>query len=97
MLEHYYLKAKTIDRIKLSWIADAIEQYVAWLEQHGHSVRTIHRRVPLLVRFGEFAKKRGAKNVEDLVAHVTDFTCYFERQPNVQGFERDVSYVAMFV
>jgi hypothetical protein len=66
MLEHYFLKAKTIDRIRQSWIAESIEKYVVWLEDHGHSKQTIHRRVPMLVQFGEYAKEHGAKSVADL-------------------------------
>ena len=32
MLERYFVKPSTVDRIRASWIAPAIEQYVAWTE-----------------------------------------------------------------
>jgi integrase/recombinase XerD len=31
MLEHYFVKPATVDRIRASWIAPSIEQYVEWL------------------------------------------------------------------
>lgn len=41
MLEDYFLKPKTLDRIRTSWISESIEHYVLWLEQHGHSRQTM--------------------------------------------------------
>jgi hypothetical protein len=36
MLENYYFRPATVDRIRTSWIAPAIEQYVNWLtERHA--------------------------------------------------------------
>jgi site-specific recombinase XerD len=80
MLEHYFLKPKTIDRIRASWIAGGIETYVSWLEGQGHSAQTIHRRVPLLVSFGEYSKGRGATSIEDLPKYLTDFANHCEKQ-----------------
>ena len=37
MLEHYFVKPGTIDRIRASWIGEPIERYVAWLHDHGYS------------------------------------------------------------
>ena len=61
MLEKYFKKSTTIDRIQQSWIADPIEQYVVWLSQREFSPSSVTRRVPLLIRFGEFARARGAR------------------------------------
>jgi len=82
MLENYFSKPKTIDRIRQSWIAESIEKYLLWLEQHGHSRQTIHRRVPLLVQFGEYAKQRGANSIEDLPKFLSDFGTYWEQRSN---------------
>jgi integrase/recombinase XerD len=73
MLENYYIRPVTIDRIRSSWIAAAIEQYVGWLAAQGYSQRTVLRRVPLLVAFGEFAKSHGATAVAHLPEHVEPF------------------------
>ena len=72
-LERYYVRPVTVDRIRLSWIAPAIEQYVGWLEERRHAGRTVSRRIPLLVAFGEFAKARGATELAQLPQHVEPF------------------------
>ena len=44
MLEHYYVKPSTIDRIRGSWLGSQIENYVGWMEANGYSSRTVFRR-----------------------------------------------------
>jgi len=70
MLETYFAKPATVDRIRASWIGSEVEQYVGWMADQGYDVRSIWRRVPLVVAFGEFARQRGARDVADLPAHV---------------------------
>lgn len=76
MLEHYFVKPSTIDRIRASWIAPAIEAYVAWLADHDYSAAVVHGRVPILVRFGDFARDAGAQGLADLPGHVDDFIAH---------------------
>lgn len=73
MLENYYIRPATIDKIRSSWISDPIEQYVEWLERHGYARRNIFYRVPLLRHFGDFALGCGAKTYEDLPVHLDAF------------------------
>ena len=73
MLENYYVRPITIDRIRGSWIAPAIEQYVGWLAQQRFTSRSVLHRVPILVSFGEFAKAHGASELGHLPAHVEPF------------------------
>jgi integrase/recombinase XerD len=73
MLEQYFVKPKTIDRIRGSWIAAEIEGYLVWLVDQGYSTKSIWRRVPLAFAFGEFARGRGASAVGELPAHVEAF------------------------
>jgi integrase/recombinase XerD len=80
MLEHYFVKPGTIDRIRASWIGEPTERYVAWLHDHRYSARIVHRRVPLLMQFGEFAKARGAKAWADLPNHLDSFTAHWVRE-----------------
>ena len=60
MIERYYVRPETVDRIRSSWIANAVEQYVSWLTELHYSFRTISRRIPIVVSFGDFAKECGA-------------------------------------
>jgi len=73
MLETYFVKPQTVDRIRSSWIGPEIERYVVWLAEHGYTARSVLRRVPMLVAFGEFARSRGARAVGDLPGHVEAF------------------------
>ncbi|MGO9082045.1 MAG: tyrosine-type recombinase/integrase [Streptosporangiaceae bacterium] len=73
MLESYFVKPQTVDRIRACWIGAEIERFAGWLSEQGYSTRTVLRRVPALVAFGEFARMRGASVPADLPAHVDDF------------------------
>jgi hypothetical protein len=73
MLERYFVKPQTIDRIRALWIGPQIEQYVAWLADQGYGSRCVWRRVPLLAAFGEFARLNGARSLADLPGHVDAF------------------------
>ena len=73
MLEQYFVKPATIDRLRGSWIAPQIEQYLAWLVERGYSARFVWTRVPIAFAFGEFAQARGAREVGDLPGHVDAF------------------------
>jgi integrase/recombinase XerD len=73
MLEKYFVKPETVDRIRGSWIAEDIESYLGWLVDHDYSARTVWRRVPVVFAFGEFARARGASTREELPGHVDAF------------------------
>jgi integrase/recombinase XerD len=73
MLERYFVKPQTIDRIRAAWIGPEIERYVVWLAERGYGARSVLRRVPPLVAFGEFAWSRGARSLDDLPGHVEAF------------------------
>lgn len=73
MLEKYYVKPQTVDQIRAAWIGEPVERYVAWLAARGYAARTVLSRVPVLMRFGEFAAGRGATTWEELPEHVEPF------------------------
>ena len=73
MLEAYYVRPDTIDRIRSSWIGKGIEDYVAWLRERKYRDRCVLHRIPILMQFGEFARSRGATRWEDLPDHVESF------------------------
>jgi integrase/recombinase XerD len=73
MLEEYFAKPATIDRLRGSWIGSEIENYVVWLVDQGYSIKSVWRRVPIVYAFGEFAAARGASVVNELPGHVEAF------------------------
>ena len=93
MLESYFVKPQTVDRVRASWIGPEIERYVGWLAEHGYAARCVRTRVPLLVAFGEFARARGARAVGELPGHVDAFVAERvaeRRRPRCAG-ERTVT------
>jgi len=73
MLERYFVRPVTVDRIRSSWIGPLVEQYVSWLSERGYAGRSVSRWVPILVRFGDFARRRGAADWDQLPDHVEPF------------------------
>lgn len=80
MLEQYFVKPETIDKIRNSWIGSPIERYVCWLSEKGYSSSSIIRRVSKLLQFGEYAKARGAKNWDELPSHAQAFIDHWVAQ-----------------
>jgi hypothetical protein len=46
MLEGYFVRPSTTDKIRGSWLGPQIESYVEWMEVHGYARPTVLRRVP---------------------------------------------------
>lgn len=83
MLERYFAKPQTVDRVRACWIGPEIERYVEWLSERDDAARTVWHRVPILVLFSEFARERGAKAVADLPAHVEAFVAWWAARSTV--------------
>jgi integrase/recombinase XerD len=73
MIERYYFKPQSQDRIRACWLAEPIERYVTWLHDQGYATRSIYHRVPILMEFATFAQARGAKVLADLVGQIEPF------------------------
>lgn len=73
MLEQYFSKPDTVDRIRDCWLGEPIERYVAWLSSQGYSARNVRSRVPVLRQFAAFVWSRGGRSFEELPDHVEPF------------------------
>ena len=73
MLERYFVRPRTVDRIRGSWVGAAIEQCATWLIERGHAAKNLARYVPIQLHFGAFAQARGATRYDDLPAYVDAF------------------------
>jgi len=89
MLERYYLKPETIDRIHTSWLGEPIERYVAWLTEHGYAARSVYHRVPMLMHFADYASARGAKTWGELPGHVEAFVAAWVREHGRPGKDKE--------
>jgi site-specific recombinase XerD len=89
MLEHYYVKPSTIDRIRGSWLCSQIENYVEWMEAHGYSRLVVYRRVPLLFHFAEFAQKKGCRDIASCKVYIKEFVSQWLEQHGAQAKTAD--------
>jgi integrase/recombinase XerD len=81
MLERYYVRPETIDRIRSAWIGPLIDRYVTWMLERGYSAKNVAKRVPLLVNFGTFARREGATAYAELPAHLEPFVHFWAHRP----------------
>lgn len=70
MLERYYIRPVTVDRIRANVAATYIEHYVAWMKAQGYSARNVFRRVSILC---QFASRQGATDGWTALEHVESF------------------------
>jgi hypothetical protein len=42
MLERYFVRPSTVDRIRATWLGESIERYVTWLAEQDYSARCVH-------------------------------------------------------
>jgi len=77
MLERYFVRPATVDRILANAAGAYIEHYVSWMRAQGYADRNVFRRVPILCQFGEFASARGAIDGQTALAHVEPFAQYW--------------------
>src|SRR5438128_8813507 len=70
MLARYYVRPETVDRIRSSWIYDSVDQYVTWLTEQKYNSRSVFRRIPLVVSFGDFARAHGAESLDALPRYI---------------------------
>jgi len=73
MLERFFVKPQTVDRILDCWLGSRIESYVAILCEQGYSARTILRRVPILVDFATFTEAKGVVQIAQAAPLVDEF------------------------
>jgi site-specific recombinase XerD len=77
MLERYFVRPETVDRIRASWLGEPIERYVEWLTVQDYRPSCVSRRVPILMRFAEFARAHGATSWEQLPSQVDPFAAHW--------------------
>jgi serine/threonine-protein kinase len=96
MLERYYVRPETLDRIRSAWIGPLIDQYATWMLERGYSARNLAKRVPLLLNFGAFAQRQGATDYGQLPTHVEAFIDAWIHRPDRRhgGVERPAPDIA---
>ncbi len=73
MLDRFFVRAATVDRVRSCWVGALIERYVEDLDARGYAGASIRNRTQVLVAFASFAWERGAREVGELEAHLEAF------------------------
>lgn len=73
MLEQYFLRPTTVDRIRSIWLGPQIERYVEWMHAQKYAQRNITRRVALLCNFADFARANGATDLASASSLIEKF------------------------
>lgn len=79
MLERYFLRPSTCDRLRALWLGPAIDRYVEWLTDRHAASATVKRSVHALVIFNDFTQTHGAKAWADLPPLVDPFLDHWMR------------------
>lgn len=87
MLERYFVRPTTVDRIRGSWLGEPLDRYVTWLTEPGYAAKNVLHRVPVIRHVGEFARARGAHTIADVPAHIADFV---EHWINRRDYRRQI-------
>jgi len=85
MLERYFVKPSTVDRIRASWLAPEIERYVEWMDSQGYAIRNVFHRVPMLCRFAEFAKQHGCIDLRSAATQIEEFVSQWQATHEANG------------
>ena len=83
MLESFFLKPQTVDRIMGCWLGQNIELYAAMLIETGYSARSLLRRVPILVQFADFTDAVQIHNLEQAESVIERFVDHWLSTHNV--------------
>jgi integrase/recombinase XerD len=89
MLDRYFTKPETLDRINASWLGEPITRYVHWLHEQGYGARTIQRRVPVLMQFAEFTRNRCVITWENLPDYVAPFVDHYIRAHELERTHKE--------
>jgi len=85
MLEHYFRRPSTVDRIRANWLAPQIEHYVEWMHSQKYAAPNILRRVPLLCHFADFTREKGATDLASATSLVDKFASHWVARANCKN------------
>lgn len=73
MLEHYFSRTSTVDRLRSLWLGPAISRYAEWLSDRQVSRAAALFKLQTLVLFDRFVTGRHVHVLEDLPAQIEPF------------------------
>ncbi len=92
MLEHYYSRPATVDRIRSRWLGPAISRYAEWMADQQVARASALFRLQTLVLFDRFVTSRNVRSLEELPAQIEPFIEEWRRtrgrRPHSASYDR---------
>lgn len=90
MLEHYFSRPESADRLRALWLGPFISRYAEWLSDRQYSRSSALLKFRMLALFDEFVTARRVQALDDLPALINPFTEEWRRNLGLQSV--DASY-----
>lgn len=73
MLDQYFVRPESADRLRALWLGPAIDRYAEWLAARQAAKDTARQHLRVLVDLNQFTQSRGVQRWDELPALVDDF------------------------
>ena len=94
MLEQYFSRTSTIDRIRSLWLGAPISRYAEWLSDRQQSRASSLFKIQTLVLFDRFVTDRHVGSIEELPAQIDPFIAEWKRtrgrKPHTASYARSL-------
>ena len=94
MLEQYFSRPSTIDRIRSLWLGAPISRYAEWLSARQQSRASAIYKIQTLVLFDRFVTDRHVRALTDLPAQIAPFIAQWKRtrgrNPHTPSYARSL-------
>jgi site-specific recombinase XerD len=92
MLEHYYSRVQTVDKVRALLLGPAMSLYAEWMSEHRVARASALVRLQALTLFDRYLVSRNVRSVEDAPAYVDGFLDHWRstrcRKPHTASYER---------
>jgi integrase/recombinase XerD len=94
MLEHYYSRPATVDRIRSLWLGPAISRYAEWMAEQQVARASALFRLQTMVLFDGFVMAKQVRTLEELPAQIEPFIEEWRRtrghRPHTASYDRSL-------
>jgi integrase/recombinase XerD len=94
MLEHYFVRPSTLDRLRSLWLGPAISRYAEWLSDRQISRASAFFKIQTVVLFDRFLTDRHVRSLEELPAQIEPFVKKWRRtrgrRPHTASYARSL-------
>ncbi|HMH28274.1 MAG TPA: tyrosine-type recombinase/integrase [Steroidobacteraceae bacterium] len=94
MLEHYFTRPSTVDRLRSLWLGPALSRYAEWLSDRQISCASALFKIQTLVLFDRFLTDRHVRTLEELPTQIEPFVKKWRRtrgrRPHTASYARSL-------